>query len=68
MLIPTLLSTKSLIDNSLDLQPKVFERRTLPYFTTTTTKTERDREPIKLVRKDIKPEEGKGGWVNLPLI
>ena len=57
MLILTLSCTKSVIDNSLDLQPKVLERRTLPYFTATTTNTVRGGEPIKLVRKDTKPEE-----------
>ena len=69
MLIPILSCIKSVVDNSLDSQPKaVLERRTLPYCTTTTTKIERDREPIEIVSKDTKPEEGKStmpricGW------
>ena len=59
--------TKSEVDNSLDSQPKVvLVRRTIPYFTTATDKT--SREPIKLARKDTKPENRKStmpkicGW------
>ena len=54
MLIPTLSSTKSLIHNSLETQPKAALET---YFTTTTTKTVSNREPIELLEKHTKPEE-----------
>ena len=54
------MSTKSIVVNSLESQPKaIIERRTPTYFTTTTTKNVNGIEPIELVRKDTKPEERK---------
>ena len=57
-MIPTLSSTKSIIVNSLESQPKAI-RRTPTYFTTTTTKNVNSIEPIKLVQKYTKPEGRK---------